>query len=310
MIPMARARTLFNEQIRQALLLGPANGAELANRLRSAARAGNGKEEGGLEVSQPTLSRRLGEMAARGEVVQLGEKRGRCNYLPRALNGSSCWPLYQVFADGSTTHLGQLYRVYPGFAWQLGASCGHSENFPWWLMDLLPQGYLGRALAEQQGVATDGSGIWSEDATLRHLERLDLTGDLLIGERSYLAYIHQGHTSAAAGLADLAQIAKEQGLQAIGGSSAGGEQPKFVRQIAPYGSASSNSAATSPRAPTPGAGPTCCWPNSVPWHCCPNTASPPQPANSSSMSSGSICSRRVLIAYPMAAAWRDLPALS
>ena len=235
MIPMARARTLFDEQIRQALLLGPANGAELANRLRGAARAGNGKEEGGLEVSQPTLSRRLGEMAARGEVVQLGEKRGRCNYLPRALNGSSCWPLYQVFADGSTTHLGQLYRVYPGFAWQLGASCGHSENFPWWLMDLLPQGYLGRALAEQQGVATDGSGIWSEDATLRHLERLDLTGDLLIGERSYLAYIHQGHTSAAAGLADLAQIAKEQGLQAIGGSSAGGEQPKFVRQIAPYG---------------------------------------------------------------------------
>ena len=55
---MTRDRTLSDELIRQALLTGPANGAEVAQRL----------QRSGLEVSQPTLSRRLAELAARGEI--------------------------------------------------------------------------------------------------------------------------------------------------------------------------------------------------------------------------------------------------
>jgi hypothetical protein len=222
---MTRDRTLSDELIRQALLTGPANGAEVAQRLLRS----------GLEVSQPTLSRRLAELAARGEILQLGEKRGRCNYLQRPLEGTTAWPLYQVMSDGTSTRIGHLYRVYPGFAWQVGALSGHSENFPWWLMDILPQGYLGRTLAGQQGLVSTDAGIWSEDQTLQHLSRLDLAGDLLIGEASYLAFIQQPHGAEQATLNDLSSIAAQLSLQAIGGSSAGGEQPKFVRAIAPYG---------------------------------------------------------------------------
>lgn len=220
-------RSLVDELvIQRALLSGPANGSELALRLHAAT---------GSVISQPTLSRKLARLAQQGLLLQVGEKRGRRNFWLRSLQGVTSWPVYQVFADGHAEQVGEMWRVYPGYAWMVAGEVGHSESLPWWLMDFLPQGYIGRALSTRYGVAVEAAGVWSEEDTLCHLGELDAAGDLLLGEAAYLTFVNAAAPAVPVALAELPAIAADLALQAIGGSSAGGEQPKFIRHVTGFG---------------------------------------------------------------------------
>lgn len=222
---MSPRHRIDEHTLQVALLMGPTNGCDLAQRLHS---------QTGSKISQPTMSRKLAQLVCQGKVLQLGERRGRLNFWLRPLQGVSNWPVYQVFEDSHVEQVGQIWRVYPGFAWTVGGEIGHSESLPWWLIDLLPQGYIGRMMSIRYGVTIE-AGQWSEDDTLRHLEKLDLSGDLVIGDVPYLAFVNKDRMVPSIAMANLASIAQDPTLHSSEGVSIGGEQPKFIRYVTGLG---------------------------------------------------------------------------
>lgn len=118
---------------------------------------------------------------------------------------------------------------------QDGASL-HNDGLPWWLFDMRPQGYLGRAYAARHGPAL---GLpprlvdWDDTHVLRALlaHGHDLVGNLLLGDHArgqYLAAPAPVPISDADKAASYAQLAREAACGDLPGSSAGGEQPKFT----------------------------------------------------------------------------------
>ena len=100
-------------------------------------------------------------------------------------------PVFRVDAQGKLTELGVLTPVRPdGFVLtQADGLQVHSDGLPWWLLDMLPQGYLGRAYAAHHG-ATLGlpSNLkeWTDNHALRALlvHGHDGVGNLLVGPTS------------------------------------------------------------------------------------------------------------------------------
>ncbi|MFT4192440.1 MAG: type II toxin-antitoxin system HipA family toxin YjjJ [Comamonas sp.] len=190
-----------------------------------------------LGVSQPTVSRTL---AALGEdVVRLGAARSMQYALRDPMRGLPDIPVYRVDAQGHIGALGTLVPVRPdGFVMhEAGGRTLHSDGLPWWLYDMRPQGYLGRAYALRHG---GRQGLpprladWSDTHALRALmaHGHDLVGNLLLGEQArsdFLAAPRPEPVTQAGKPAAYAQWAREAAQGELPpGSSAGGEQPKFT----------------------------------------------------------------------------------
>ena len=122
--------------LRLRLATGPQSGTQMAK---------------DLGISQPTVSRALATMA--GEVLQLGQKKGSRYVLRDAGRGFGDVPVFRVDAQGKLKELGLLTPVRPdGYVFTPADSLQvHSDGLPWWLLDILPQGYLGRAYAAHVG---------------------------------------------------------------------------------------------------------------------------------------------------------------
>ena len=207
--------------LRLYLAAGPQSGTQMAN---------------DLGISQPTVSRALATMA--GEVLQLGQKKGSRYVLRDTGRGFGDVPVFRVDAQGKLHELGVLTPVRPdGFVFtQAEGLQVHSDGLPWWLLDMLPQGYLGRAYAAHHG-ATLGlpSNLkeWTDNHALRALlvHGHDGVGNLLLGPTSREKFIAMPEPTAVPLLdkpmayARLAQGASQGDSP---GSSAGGEQPKFT----------------------------------------------------------------------------------
>ena len=207
--------------LRLRLAAGPQSGTQLAK---------------GLSISQPTVSRALAAMA--GEVMQVGQKKGSRYVLRDTGRGFGDVPVFRVDAQGKLHELGVLTPVRPdGFVFtQAEGLQVHSDGLPWWLLDMLPQGYLGRAYAAHHG-ATLGlpSNLkeWTDNHALRALlvHGHDGVGNLLLGPTSREKFIGMPEPTAVPLLdkpmayAHLAQGASQGDSP---GSSAGGEQPKFT----------------------------------------------------------------------------------
>ena len=102
-----------------------------------------------IQLSQPTLSRVI--TALGDEVVRLGAGPS-IHYALRDTNrGIGEIPVYRVSAEGTLRELGTLIPVRPeGYVMvQADGKTLHSESLPWWLYDMRPQGYLGRAYASR-----------------------------------------------------------------------------------------------------------------------------------------------------------------
>jgi hypothetical protein len=203
-----------------------------------------------LGVSQPTLSRLLRRLGP--EVVPIGAARQRRYALSRRVRGlPASQPLFRVLPTGRGERIGVLQSLEPeGFVvdgvttlgWPLGDMHeGYFEGLPYFLYDSRPQGFLGRAFATRRARALsipEDPTRWSDDDVLVALSLAgeDLPGDLVVGESSYERLLERMRESKPA-LED-AQLAlrypelADQVLEGgPGGSSAGGEFPKFTATL-------------------------------------------------------------------------------
>jgi len=207
---------------------------------------------GSISASQPAISRALSQLGQR--VVRIG--RGRSTrYAPARSVGrfGSRWPIHQIAADSRVTTFGTLQAL-DGGNWLLDPAeprpgwldgefrDGLFPGLPWFLDDLRPQGFMGRAFARQcaadLGVNEDATR-WSADEVLIALllRGEDLLGNFVLGdvalERAQRIMLAEpeaiGREDRAGRYATLAQGAL---AGDVVGSSAGGEQPKFTATVA------------------------------------------------------------------------------
>jgi hypothetical protein len=207
-----------------------------------------------LRVDRSTIARALSS-AFGDELATFGATRSTRYLLRRPVLGAGDrWPVYVIDETGRARHWATVesyhdrrWRVTwpdamaaPAWAAPYCDALGLWDGFPFFLADVRPQGFLGRAIARRitrlLGVPEDPRQ-WSDDHTLLYLQAAgeDLPGSLVIGEdclRRALAPI------------ELAQIVPEsdraghyprlagESMTSLPGSSAGGEQPKFLTHLA------------------------------------------------------------------------------
>jgi hypothetical protein len=189
-----------------------------------------------MGISQPTLSRALAELG--GEIVRLGAARSIQYALCDGLRGLPDMPVYRVDVEGRIRSLGTLVPVRPeGFVMrQEDGETRYSDGLPWWLFDMRPSGYLGRAYAARHGGALGlpaRLADWSDTHALRALlaNGEDMVGNLLLGDVArdrFLAAPLPAPIAEAQKAERYAALAREAASGEQPGSSAGGEQPKFV----------------------------------------------------------------------------------
>ncbi|MDT7513626.1 type II toxin-antitoxin system HipA family toxin YjjJ [Rhodoferax mekongensis] len=188
-----------------------------------------------LGVSQPTVSRALAPLIQAGEVQKVGAARKQRYVLPRTVRdvGRSV-PIMRINAHGQPSPFGRMVPLASGAVW-VDEEDGLSKRFdglPWFLDDMRPQGFMGRTFASAHPELQLGNDprYWSDDDVLRALALCgdDLPGNLVVGEAAFARF----HTlpqraRRAASPADYPSLADAAMQGSMGGSSAGGEQPKF-----------------------------------------------------------------------------------
>lgn len=205
------------DRIRSLLTQGPAQARQLIDL---------------IGVSQPTLSRAIASMGP--EIVRIGAARSIQYALRDATHGFAEVPVYRVSAEGQIRRLGILVPVRPdGFVMlQDDGTTLHSEGLPWWIQDMRPVGFLGRAFAvsfaAELGLPAD-INEWTDAQVLRALIHHgdDLVGNLLLGDIARANFI-QAPPPVPIAVADYPALAEATERGEVAGSSAGGEQPKFV----------------------------------------------------------------------------------
>ena len=215
----------MRDALHDALLAGPLTSRELQAR---------------LGLSQPTVSRLL--RASGASIATLGAGRATRYGLRRALSGlGDTIAVHRVLPQGQVSLLGRLQVLHGGYGFENLEPHGHSgffDSLPWFIADMRPQGFLGRAFAQR--VASLGLperlADWSDDHVLIALARLgvDAPGNLLLGDAALQVWSSElpvllppnARTARYPELA-VAALSGE-----VPGSSAGGEQPKFTAILA------------------------------------------------------------------------------
>ncbi len=204
-----------------------------------------------LRVSQPSISRALARMGP--SVLRLGSGPATRYGLisPIGTLGHS-WPLYLIDQNRTPREVGVLHSL-TGPAWWLETPTGIAwkslagdqfpdavfPGLPWFLDDLRPQGFLGRAFARRHGNALEAGfdpNTWSERAVAEALLRFgsDLPGGFVLGQESLAnALLPPSEGAISVNLREAAypRLAEESLAGGIPRSSAGGEQPKFTATI-------------------------------------------------------------------------------
>jgi len=184
-------------------------------------------------VSQPTISRALAELGRR--VVKTGAARSTRYSLRNETYAALEAPIYRVTHEGLIHEIGTLVPVRPeGFVMlrREGAATFHG-GLPWWMNDMRPQGYLGRAFANQHGA---GLGLpekinqWNDIHVLTALlsKGWEAPGNILIGETALNEFMQSSHVTVTNKPTGYAALAAGASRGDVAGSSAGGEQPKFT----------------------------------------------------------------------------------
>lgn len=199
-----------------------------------------------LGVSNPTLLRIIQERGR--DIVRVGTTKNARYALRRSLRGNTePIPVYKVDRNGKGSLLtymdlaaltGAILDVH-GMGWPTPPnSSSWWDGLPYPLADMRPQGFLGRSLARQIAQTfgvSDNPEEWSDDDVtyILTVKGSDTQGNLIIGDTAYQAFlqtiIHPIEAISEDQLSEkyieLAQTATQFGG---GGSSAGGEFPKFT----------------------------------------------------------------------------------
>ena len=185
-----------------------------------------------LGKSQPTVSRLLAGMA--GPVVALGKARARRYALLQPIRGQAArQPLWWVGEDGVERLLGTLSFLAGGRV-HVESESIHVEaaaRLPWFMVPLRTQGFLGRLHAQRLAAAGLAANPeqWDLESTLfAALQLHDAPGAVLLGDAAQPP-ARARLPAAGAGLAEaLDVLAQDVAGTLPAGSSAGGEQPKFL----------------------------------------------------------------------------------
>ncbi len=206
-----------------------------------------------LRVNRTTIVRALADFG--DELVTMGATRSTRYALRRNVqNAGNRWPVYVMDDDGRARLWCTMEALHerhwritwaetsPAWALHFCDREGLWQGFPFFLGEAQPQGFLGRAIARQVarplGVPEDPRG-WSDDHTLIFLQAAgeDLPGSLVVGDdclRRALArpVFGQGENMIpeAARLERYPALAQD-AASALPGTSAGGEQPKFLTTL-------------------------------------------------------------------------------
>lgn len=189
-----------------------------------------------LGWSQPTFSRRVRTLQR--EVLTVGRGPATRYAARRRIEGvGEAVALYELDALGGARHAATLTPVYPRGYWVEGHTDDFEsaifEDLPWFLHDLRPAGFLGRFLPKRHPEMPRDVTLWSGDHVLSWLVRHggDEAGAFVLGEaalerarqRDILDPPWPAHERAER-FPRLAELALAEPV----GSSAAGEQPKFL----------------------------------------------------------------------------------
>lgn len=108
----------------------------------------------------------------------------------------------------------------------------YSDGLPWWLFDMRPQGYLGRAYASTYAADLGLSANpeqWDDSDVVKALlaHGHDAIGNLLIGEQARERFLEMPEPTPVERATAYPALALAAESGEVPGSSAGGEQPKF-----------------------------------------------------------------------------------
>ncbi len=204
-------------------------------------------------VNRTTIARTLPDFG--DELVTLGATRSTRYLLRRELrNIGNRWPIYRIDANGRASEWaqlealhGRLWRVNwagtpPEWAGLFMAENGLWNGFPFFLSDARPQGFLGRAIASRISRALqlpEDPRSWSDEDVLVYHQAAgeDFPGNGVVGDgclRRALAGSADLPGGNGISEADRESFYPELALEiarSLPGSSAGGEQPKFLTTL-------------------------------------------------------------------------------
>lgn len=187
-------------------------------------------------ASQASISRALAPLVAAGEVLNVGRARSQAYVMPRRVEGvgtTGTIPIMNVDGTGKVLEFGTLIPSMRGRCWveEFDSPLAQlHDGLPWFLADMRPQGFLGRAFAHARKDLhlADNPEHWTDDDVLKALCQAgeDLPGNLIIGARSFERFMHAPPAGRVppGKYPELAEAAMH---GALPGSPAGGEQPKF-----------------------------------------------------------------------------------
>lgn len=185
-----------------------------------------------MGISQPTMSRALRDVG--DDIIRIGAGPSIQYALRDPYRGFRSAPIYRITDEGRVKPLGDLIPVRPeGFVMvQTDSVSLYSDGLPWWLFDMRPQGYLGRAYAStyaaELGLPANPEQ-WADADVVRALlaHGHDAIGNLLIGERARERFLEMPEPTPVERATAFPALALAAGAGEAPGSSAGGEQPKF-----------------------------------------------------------------------------------
>jgi hypothetical protein len=205
---------------------------------------------GMLRVNRTTIVRALPGLGE--ELRTMGATRSTRYALRRNVRHiGNQWAIYRIDERGQATQWAELEAVHdrawrmcwsdeaPEWAGLFQGDHGIWSGFPFFLTDVRPQGYLGRRISARfsrlLGLPND-LRYWSDDDVLVFLQAAggDLPGNLVVGEamvRDSLAGVAPGHVIADEDRELSFPWAAEEMAILATGSSAGGEQPKFLSHV-------------------------------------------------------------------------------
>jgi hypothetical protein len=205
-------------------------------------------------ISRPTLSRRVQELGDR--IVSIGNARAT-QLAARHEAFATQVPLYRVLENGQIELIGQLSPISDGehTQWFLEPENAPATLFegefkdglypgwPWFLEDLRPAGFLGRAFGKRMAQLfqmKEKPDEWTDLELLTTLTGFgaNLQGNLILGDGRALENCQELKIAIASGyyrnttpeiFPEYAERALEEDEEY--GSSAGGEQPKFTTMV-------------------------------------------------------------------------------
>jgi biotin operon repressor len=216
-----------------------------ANLIEQLARgpAGTPELSRALGTSQPTISRAISTLQREGRVVRMGSTRGARYGLARPVDAiGSRWPLFRVNESGQLIELGPLHALQKDAYYTPGGPKrlrGITEGLPYFLQDARPSGFLGRLVPQAFPELAFPARIidWTAAHVLKYLtlRAPDNAGDLILGEGSIDRYMTRSHAGMVVEATERASRYPSLAASVISGTPAGssaqGEQPKFLVQI-------------------------------------------------------------------------------